>query len=307
MAQKVGVRIFVKLYPTCYFKGWVKALDWDVRACWPALLAIVKQYGFAGEIGEQDFREWCDEVGVPWEAMSALLGAAILKGAVRIDDGVLCVAKWGEYQSDPTGAVRQARHKAKYPLPRTPSQEETKETHTQTQTVTVGNGANALPPLPTVTGNVCDGGLWKPKSEIPTESARCRQHVRAIHDLAFPPADRTRAIWPQAWNAKVTDAVTTGRISVDTILALLPEDIKAARKLCRDAASWGWGWVEKYLAARSTAPRVLTLEERVEAEKQAQSKAEASTAAVRERVEREKQARLEKFRAQPAGAQPQGE
>lgn len=251
-----------------WFVGWVSKLPHGQRLCWYGLLAIVKGHGDCGSIPEDKAREWSEKAGLDAADFEAVLAAAASVTAVTRNAGVLEVVKWREFQTDTHAAKRmralREREKSDKPSP-VPSQEET-DTDTDTErlrnvTPVTRNSRNG-----DETGNVCDGGIEKPRGDAPQVAAVCCQHVRRIHDTAFPPADRTRTIWPQSWNAKVTDAVVSGRIGEDAILSLTPDDMKAARKLCRDSASWGWGWVEKYMAARSTAPRAQSIQERIAAD-----------------------------------------
>lgn len=272
MGKKVERENYVKLETKSYYRGWLRSLaDQDdntiedsflIRSCWPALLAIVKAEGQCGRIADTSLKDICEAIRVPWEYMSALLGAAVLKGAISIDDGVITVANWTTYQSDPTSAIRKATYRAKH-RPPTPPQKEEKETTTYTETDrgtrdirserggTGWNGDNGT--SGDSSGNVGGGGLWKPSVDLDTEAIRCCQHVRAIFDAAFPPADKTRAVLPQAWNEKVTKAVLSGGISPETVMALTPQDMKAARNAMSDGATFGWGWVERYLSDKSRA------------------------------------------------------
>jgi hypothetical protein len=92
---------------------WLDALDGTAAGCWPRVLCWVKRSGSGGRCKEPDPNVLARRWRVPRESVEALLMAAVLDGALRVERGEWVVTKWAEFQSsDATGAERQARWRA---------------------------------------------------------------------------------------------------------------------------------------------------------------------------------------------------
>lgn len=94
---------------------WLHELDGTASGCWPRLLCMVKRDGVAGECRRPSTRRLSEMWRVPATAIQSLESAAIVAGALKIEDGGWVVVKWAEYQDyDPTNAERQRRFRAKH-------------------------------------------------------------------------------------------------------------------------------------------------------------------------------------------------
>jgi len=103
------------------------ALDGTAAGCWPRVLFWVKRSGSGGRCRRPDTGVIARRWRVPLEAVEALLTAALLDGALRIEADAWVLVNWSAYQEvDSTAADRKRRQRAKEaegitPLPVTPS------------------------------------------------------------------------------------------------------------------------------------------------------------------------------------------
>lgn len=91
--------------------GWTSKLKGGPFAAWIKFLMTVKDRGKRGGTIRAEYldSDWLRKNNVTLAHWSTMLAAAVDSGAVTQENGVFTVAKWAEYQRDPTNAKRQDR------------------------------------------------------------------------------------------------------------------------------------------------------------------------------------------------------
>jgi hypothetical protein len=92
---------------------WIATLSPGARLAWIELLSHIKAHGYDGRLRGVTRYTVSRLYNIPIEDVSALFDAAVGHGAMAIVDGEVVIAKWGEYQGDPTGAQRVRKHREK--------------------------------------------------------------------------------------------------------------------------------------------------------------------------------------------------
>lgn len=125
-----------RLNTTWSQSDWLAALSPAARLAWVELLGHVKAHGFDGKLRSVTRNAVSRMYNIPAEDVGAMLEAAQEHGAITIEEGELCVVKWGEYQGDPTGAERVKRYREKKNKLRVTTVTLTPVTATETETET---------------------------------------------------------------------------------------------------------------------------------------------------------------------------
>lgn len=208
---------WIRLDTTWDQSEWLVELTPAQRLCWVALLCYVKAHGIDGMVKRVSPALFAQRyvTGVTRNDVTVFEEAAILGGALAIEDGQWVVTGWKKYQGDPTAPERMKRYRAEKsrlsPLRNatesdvthrrvTPTETETK-TETKEPPTTSGEVVPPQGDRATPLGDFLEGGSEGLKLFQTRRDYHLSQEVRILMDFVTGPTADQR--WRRPDGGKV--------------------------------------------------------------------------------------------------------